>query len=365
MSTEKDQPATGHRLKQARNQGQIAVSGEVNTAVGFAAVVAYLLLQMGDIARQLHAMFLVVLRHIESVGREPAAATSDVVVEIGISLARLCMPPLLIGAVAGTVAGLAQTRGMVSLTPVHFQLQRLNPVSGVANVFSMRNLLTFVKLLVGLSVIGVVVAVMFRDMLPDMIRAGYLPAERTVTISWYFVSRLIAAGALVAVLMATADYFIQSYSFARQMRMSKQEVEDEQKNLEGNQQIKSHRKQFFQELLDEITEEKIEAAQVVVVNPTHVAVVIRYQPGKVDLPLVSVKGLDDVALAIRAYAEKIGVPVYENRTLARDLYRDCRTNEFITHKYFEAVAEIFKWLAKLKGAKQMAQKVLVGKEGSK
>lgn len=365
MSTEKTEQASQHRLNEARKKGQIAVSSEVNMAVGFTAVVAYLLLQMGDIASQLHGMFHLVLRHVESVGRESAPGTGDVLVEIGISLARLCAPPLLIAAFAGLLAGLAQTRGLVSFTPVQFQLDRVNPIQGAAQLFSLRNLLTLFKLLAGLIVIGIVVAVMFRDMLPDMIRAGYLPAERTVTISWYFVSRLIAAGALVAILMAAADYFIQSYSFAKQMRMSKQEQTDEHKNLEGDPLMKSHRKQFFEELLDETTQEKIEESQVVVVNPTHVAIVIRYEPGKVELPLVAVKGLDHVALAIRTHAEKFGIPVYENRMLARDLYRDCRANDFITHQYFEAVAEVFKWLAKVKGARQMAQQVLVGKEGRK
>lgn len=362
---EKTEQATPHRLKEARKKGQLAVSAELNTAAGFVAVVAYLLLQMGDIARQLHGVFHRVLRHVETAGQASAPTSADVLMEIGIGLIRVCLPPMLIGAVAGLIAGIAQTRGLVSFDPVSFQLQRVSPIQGFANVFSLRNVLTFLKLLAGLTVIGVVVAVMFRDMLPDMIRAGYLPAGRTVSISWYFVSRLIAAGALVAVCMAVADRFIQSYSFARQMRMSKQEVDDEYKNLEGNPLVKSHRKQFFEELIDRTTQERIEESQVVVVNPTHVAVAIRYQPGKIDLPLVAVKGLDDLALAIRLHAEKAGVPVYENRVLARDLYRDCRTNEFITHQYFEAVAEVFKWLAKLKGAKHMAQKVLVGKEGNK
>lgn len=365
MSTEKTEQASQHHLKEARKKGQIAVSGDVNKAAGFTAVVAYLLLQMDDIVRQLRGLFDVVLRHVETVGPGSADGTGDVMVEIGICIARLCAPPLLIAAAAGLLAGLAQTRGLVSFFPVQFQLQRVDPVQGAANLFSVRNLLTFIKLLAGLIVIGVVVAVMFRDMLPDMIRAGYLPANRTVTISWYFVSRLIAAGAVLAILMAAADYFISAYSFARQMRMSKQQMTDEYKNLEGDPLVKSQRKQLFDELLDETTQAKIEESQVVVVNPTHVAIAIRYKPGKYDLPLVAVKGLDEVALAIRTHAEKRGVPIYENRTLARDLYRDCRANEFITHQYFEAVAEVFKWLAKLKGAKEMAQKALVGKEQGK
>jgi flagellar biosynthesis protein FlhB len=285
-----------------------------------------------------------------------------VMLEIGVVLARLCAPPLLVAALAGLAAGLAQTRGLVSFAPLGMQLGRVDPVKGLQNLFSARNLLTFLKLLAGLAVIGVVVAVMFRDMLPEMIRAGYVPADRTVVLSWYFVSRLAIAGALVAALMAVADHFIQAYSFARRMRMSKHDVQDEHKNLEGDPMVKSRRKQFLEELLDDTTQEKIEQSQVVIANPTHVAVAIRYEPGKIDLPLVAVKGLDDLALAIRLHAEKMGVPVYENRELARELYRTCRKNEFITHQYFEAVAEVFKWLAKLRGARKMAQKVSIANE---
>lgn len=359
--SEKTEQATDYKLREARKKGQIAVSAEVNTAASFIGVVGYVLLQAPDIGRQLNDLFQLILRHVETLGRSNGGTSSDVMLEIGMVLARLCAPPLIVAALVGLIAGLAQTRGLISFHPVLPQLDRVDPVAGFGRVFSLRSLLTFAKLLFGLMVIGVVVAVMYRDMLPEMIRSGYLPAQRVVVLSWYFVSRLLAAGAIVAGLMAVADYLIQHFSFMRQMKMSKHELVDEHKSLEGNPQMKSHRKQLFEELLDETTQEKIGQSEVVVVNPTHVAVAIRYQPGKIDLPLVAVKGLDDRALAIRQCAEQKGIPVYENRQLARDLYRDCRVNEFITHQYFEAVAEVFKWLAKLRSAKQMAQK-MTGKE---
>lgn len=362
MSQERTEQATPHRLREARKKGQVPVSAELNGAAGFVAAVAWLLLQAGDVARQLHTLFLVVLGHVQTAGRPEAPATAEVMLEIGIVLARLCVPPLVVAAAASLLVGVAQTRGLVTFELLKPQLARVDPVQGVTKVFSMRNLLTLLKLLAGLGVIGVVVAVMYRDMLPEMIRAGYVPASRTVVMSWYFVSRLVIAGALVAVLMAAADFFIQRFSFARQMRMSKQEVQDEHKNTEGDPMVKGRRRQFFEELLDGTTQEKIAEAQVLVANPTHVAIVIRYQPGKVDLPMVTAKGLDERALAMRLHAEKLGVPVYENRRLARDLYRDCRPKEFITHQYFEAMAEVFKWLDKLKNAKEMARKTAAAKE---
>lgn len=357
MSTERSEDATPHKLNEARKKGQLAKSQEVNAAAGFVAVIGYLLLMGPDIAGQLNDLFRLVLRHVATVGTPQAKEMGDVMLQVGLLLARLCAPPLLVAAVAGMVAGVAQTRGLVTFYPLKPDLQRVDPVKGAAQLFSTQNLLTLLKLLIGLLVIGVVVTVMYRDMLPEMIRSGYAPADRTVVLSWYFVSRLLTAGALVAALMAVADWLIQRFTFARQMRMTKQEVDEEYKSFEGDPQIKGRRKQFFEELLDETEQEKIEGAEVVVCNPTHVAVVIRYKPGQIDLPLVAVKGLDNKALAIRMYAELKGVPIYENRQLARDLFRDCRVNQFITHQYFEAVAEVFKWLAKLRSAKQMVRKL--------
>lgn len=360
--SEKTEEATEHRLREARKKGQIPVCPEINTAAGFVAVVGYLLLMGSDIAVQLNNMFQLVLHQVETLGSRQAPDISGMMMQEGLVLVRLCAPPLLIAAAAAIVAGVVQTRGLISFHPVKPQWERVDPVKGVGNVFSMRSLLNFGKLLVGLLVIGVVVAVMYRDMLPEMIRAGYLPAGRTVVLTWYFVSRLISAGAFVAVLMAVAGGLIQRFSFMRRMRMSKHEVQDEHKNLEGDPMVKSRRKQLFEELLDETEQERIAASEVVVCNPTHVAVAIRYKPGKIDLPLVAVKGLDERALAIRMYAELKGVPIYENRQLARDLFRDCALNQFITHQYFEAVAEVFKWLAKLKNAKQLARKMSTTKE---
>ena len=356
MSGEKTEKPTDHRLREARKEGRIVTSAEVNAAAGFAAVVGYLLLQAGETARELHAMFHLMLMHVKDAGRPEAPGIGDVLFEVGLSLARLCLPPLLIGALVALLAGFAQTRVMVALGLATPDLQRVDPIQGFASVFSVRNLLTLGKLLVGLVLIVVIVAVMFRDMLPQMLRSGYVPSVQTVAMTWYFASRLIVAGVLVAALMAVADRLIQHFAFMRSMRMSKQDLQDEHKNLEGNPLIKSHRRGVFEQLIDESTQKQVAESQVIVANPTHVAIAIRYQPGKYDLPFVAAKGLDAVAQAIRHHAEAAGVPVYENRSLARALYRDCRTREYVSHQYFEAVAEVFKWLAKIQGARQMAQR---------
>lgn len=356
MSGEKTEKPSDHRLREARKEGQIVTSSEVNSAAGFAAVVGYLLLQAEDTARALYAMFHLILMHVKDAGRPEAPGVPDVLVEVGLSLARLCLPPLLVGALVAMLAGFAQTRVLVALGLVTPDLERINPIQGFTKVFSVRNLLTLAKLIVGLVVIVIIVVVMFRDMLPQMLRSGYVPSAQTVAMTWYFASRLVAAGVLVAALMAVADRLIQHFAFMRSMRMSKQDQQDEHKSLEGDPRIKSERRSFFEQLIDESTQKQVAESQVIIANPTHVAIAIRYEPGKYDLPLVAAKGLDAVAQAIRHHAEAAGVPVYENRSLARALYRDCRTREYVSHQYFEAVAEVFKWLAKMQGARQMAQR---------
>lgn len=360
MSQEKTEQPSWYKLLRARAMGQVATSSEVNSAAAFAAVLAYLLVRVDAIVADLQSVFFLVLRHVWTAGKPDAPRASELILELGVVLARICVPLLAAACAGALVAGIAQTKGLVSFEPAKFNLHRVDPVKGLTNLFSVRNLLTLLKLLFGLTVVCIVVAVMIRDMLPDMIRAGYAPAKQTVVLSWYFVSRLIMAGLVLAVLMATADYLIQHWSFMRDMKMTKDEVKQEQKDIEGDPLIKSRQKGFFHELLDATIQRQIEQSRVLIANPTHVAIAIRYEPGKIELPMVAAKGLDDKALAMRKYAERVGVPVYEQRQLARDLYRSCRPKDYISHQHFEAVAEVFKWLAKTEGARKMAARAAKG-----
>ncbi len=364
MSQEKTEQPSWWKLLMARLRGQVPNSKEVNSAAAFAAVLAYLLVQIDTIVRDLQNVFHLVLRNVWIAGKPDAPRASDILLELGVVMARICAPVIAAACLGALAAGLAQTRGMVSFEPVKINLQRVNPVQGLVNLFNVRNLLLLLKLLFGLVVVCIVVAVMIRDMLPDMIRAGYAPAKQTVVLSWYFVSRLIMASVVLAAIMATADYLISHWTFMRDMKMTKDEVKQEQKNLEGDPIIKSRQRSFFHELLDATTQQQIEKSRVLVTNPTHVAIAIRYEPGKIELPMVAAKGLDERALAMRKYAESVGVPVYENRQLARELYRSCRPKDYIAHQHFEAVAEVFRWLSKTEGARKMAARASGASRGN-
>jgi type III secretion protein U len=242
----------------------------------------------------------------------------------------------------------------VATAALRLDFGRVNPIQGAKQIFTVRNLVNLLKLTVGLLLITAVAAVTYRDMLPDMLRAGHLSPQGAVALSWRFVLRLLMAGVVIAVLMAIADWGIQFYTFHAGMRMSKQEVKEEHKSQEGDPAIKGQQRAFFEDLIDKATQALIAESEVLIVNPTHVAIAIHYKPGKVDLPMVVAKGLDETALAMRRIAEKAGVPIYENRMLARDLFRECRKKEYIPHRHFEAVADIFRWLAKMQGAKRHA-----------
>lgn len=354
MSGEKDQPATSHRLNEARKRGQIAVSGEVNSVAALLAVTAYLGVQAESMAARLHGLFTLVLQEVGRAGSDRLAAIADVLTIAGREVALLCLPPLVVAAVAAVTMGVVQTRGLVAMGALRLDFGRVNPIQGAKQIFTLRNLVNLLKLTLGLLLISAVAAVTYRDMLPDMLRAGHLSPQGAVALSWRFVLRLLMAGVVIAVLMAIADWGIQLYTFHAGMRMSKQEVKEEHKSQEGDPAVKGQQRAFFEDLIDKATQALIAESEVLIVNPTHVAIAIHYKPGKVDLPMVVAKGLDETALAMRRIAEKAGVPIYENRMLARDLFRECRKKEYIPHRHFEAVADIFRWLAKMQGAKRHA-----------
>lgn len=364
MSGEKDQPATEHKRREARRKGQVATSVEANSAAAMAAVLAYLLVMAEDMALRLHRLFHVALGEVGRAREDRLASIAEVGLLVAADLAWLCLPPLLVAAAAALAMGVVQTRGLFAVSQVQPQIDRVNPVNGFKQVFSLRTLLNFVRLLFGLALITAVVVVTYRDMLPDMLRAGHLRPLAAVAATWDFVCRLLLAGLLVAVLMALADYAIKLFDHARNLRMSKQEVKQEHKDIEGDPLVKATRRGFFEELIDSATQKAVEDAEVMVVNPTHVAIAIHYKPGKIDLPMVAAKGLDEVALAMRRLAERHGVPIYEDRGLARELYRECRKREYITHRHFEAVSEVFRWLAKIKGAKDHAARVAARQRGA-
>lgn len=260
----------------------------------------------------------------------------------------LVMMPL-IGSVllAGVVGSMAQTKPYFSWKALKFNLKALNPVKGAKKLFSFQSVTKLLMSLLKIGLIGTVVWIVWRQRMQALASLPLYHAETSVIWLGRNIFLTVMMVSLLAIVIAVIDYIITWRRHEKQMMMTKQEVKDERKQYEGNPLVK--RKQLTQ--MREFTLMQMMAAvpkaTVVITNPTHVAVALKYDPEKMEAPKVIAKGLRLRALRIKEIARENGVPVIERPPVARNLYKYVKVGQYIPGSLFEAVAEILAYLYRL------------------
>lgn len=352
--SEKTEEPTAHKLREARKKGQVAHSREV---IGVAAFVALLIL--GWVSAKWALDYL--LKSMESVlnmawSQPPADATGVMPsVEIGLrSVLVLAVVAQVTAAVAAILAGATQARGVFSFDPMMPKFERLNPAAGIKRLFSTRQFFELVKVSLKIGALGTAIFVLVHDSLPAAIQSVYAaPVEisRTAGRMLFFT---FAMCAVVYVVTAAVDYLHQYYEFIKDQRMSKEDVRQEHKNLEGDPTIKSQRKSIARQVAFSTQATSARMASVLVTNPTHFAVALYYKKGETPLPLVVDKAVDDAAIEMRRLARRQGIPIFEHRKLARRLHRQAPVDAFIPAELVDEVALVFKWVQQLNASGGMA-----------
>jgi flagellar biosynthetic protein FlhB len=341
-----EQP-TQRRLDQAAERGDVPRSSEVNTwfvlAGGTLALMIAANTAAGDLGSSLKAM-------LTQVGRDPAdsgalRAYGEHALTAGLMALALPLGLVLLAALAGT---LIQNRPSVTTEPLMPQFSRISPLSGLRRVFGKE---AFVQFLKGLAKIGVVGGAMFYAVWPERARLesfvtldvrALLPATQSEAL------RLLFAVLAIYAFVAGGDYLYQRLSWYRRQRMTREELKQEFKETEGNPEIKAKIRQMRQQAARRRMMAKVPKATVVVMNPTHFAVALQYERGMA-APVCVAKGLDSMALRIRAVAEENGVPVVENPPLARALYKAVELDQDIPVEHYKAVAEVIGYVMRLRG----------------
>jgi flagellar biosynthetic protein FlhB len=263
--------------------------------------------------------------------------------EVGKALAL----PFLALLAAPIVASLLQNAVVWTSEPLQPKLERISPLAGAKRLFSLRSLLELGKNAAKVTLVAAGLVLLLWPELPGMVAAAGLAAGPLLAHLADLVTRSVMALALAAAIVAGIDYAHQRVAFMRQMRMSRQELQDELKQTDGN----PHTKQRVRALRLERARRRMMAdvprATVVVTNPTHVAVALRYVVGENAAPEVLAKGVDTLALKIRQVAAKSGVPVIENAPLARALHAACDVGALIPPAHYRAVAEIISYVLRL------------------
>jgi len=344
---DKTEQPTARRREEAREEGQIARSADLTAAL---ALLAGLLL-IKTFGRD---MVGTLLGLTQALGRPPGVASSDLlpwIETVGRATAEMMLPFLALLLVI-TVAGTAAQSGLLltwkRLTP---KPERVSPVSGFKRLFSADAL---TRLGLGLLKVACVAGVAYLTMagrLGTVLSTGGLHAAGVLGLSANLLYDLALRLAAVLLVLGLVDYLIQRWRLERQLRMTKQEVRDELKRMEGDPLVKHRRRQIQARLAMQRIHAEVPRADVVVTNPTHYAVALRYDEAAMTAPRVVAKGKDLLAEHIRQLAQQHGVPLVQRPPLARALYLTVEVGQEVPPAFYRAVAEILAYVYRLSGRK--------------
>lgn len=343
---EKTEDATDARREEFRKQGQIAHSKELATA--------FLLLAVAGIVSLFGKFYHVQIEELfqstygdNLVNEIRTGNFSEMVQLAGRKLVILVFPIIIFGALIGSISSIVQVGFMSvedALTP---KFERLNPVEGLGRIFSFRGLIEGLKSLFKVLLIGIVIYLTLKK---EVIQWPYLQTYSVSQLAVYIgsmITKLLFGIGMVMLVLAAADYFYQRWDLEKKMMMSKQEVKEETKQREGDPMIKSRIRRIQREVANRRMMEKVPKADVVITNPTHIAVVLKYGEN-LPAPQLVAKGADLIAEKIKEIARENNIPIVENKPLARTIFKTMKLGQVIPRELFVAVAEVLSYVYKLR-----------------
>ncbi len=337
---ERTEEPTPRRLEKARQEGQIARSMEVSSVAVLLTALGALSWMGWGLMRELARLTLEAYQQVETPFLDGGGALL-LLQRWGWRGIGLLMPFLLLVTAAALLAGLLQSGVQISFKPLEPKLSRISPVAGFRRLFSSRGLMELLKSLLKLAVLALIGWLFIRNRLDTLFQLPLLGLTQIAQISWNWMLGLLGQALVALVLLAGMDYAFQRWKHRRELRMSRQEVKDEYRELEGHPQIKARLHSLMrQRRRRRRLDHAVLAADVVVTNPIHYAVALAYDPDRHRAPVVTAKGIRKMALRIRELAQQAGIPIVEDPPTARTLYAAVEEGAEIPVALYEAVAEI-------------------------
>lgn len=350
MSQERSEQPTSKRLRDAAERGQVARSKEVQDVVQLAAALMTLSWVGSYMVRTLADKVGAGLSRIDDVAHRnvmPSELTAIAAGYLG-SLAFIVGPVMLTAVVAALAAVSAQGGWNVSWQPLQPKFSKLSPANGIKRLVPTKAGLDLVRVAIVATALAWVawgVLEPFVATSPLLSRVSLADAAGS---AWLTVVTLVKRALIVFATIATADYLLKRYQMRKSLKMTKQEVKEEHKMLEGNPEIKGRVRRLQREMARRRMLAAVPKATVVITNPTHFAVALEYKRDAMAAPRVLAKGADHIAQRIKEVAREHGIPTVENVALARALYSHAEIDEVIPANLFEAVAEVLAYLVRLK-----------------
>lgn len=351
---EKTEEPTAKKLEDARKEGQVAKSKEIANAFGILALFLTLKIYLGTLGIRFIELFSAVYNQLPYVvkmynGDLPVAALQTIVRGMMVQMIIIVAPIFLVGVVVAFICDVVQVKWKPTAKPLQPKFSKLNPVKGFGRIFSANSIMELVKSILKLSVIGYMVYSYLKGKVDQIFLLYGISLKQAIGLIGEIVVDLGIRIAAVYMIIALLDFAYQKWKFKEDMKMTKQEVKDEYKNQEGDPQVKGKQKQRMREASMRRMMQQLPEADVVITNPTHYAVAVKYDPDKYDAPYVLAKGENYLAQRIKDVAKEHDIEIVENKPLARMLYANVEIGELVPPELYQAVAEVLAFVYRLKG----------------
>ncbi|UGB32688.1 flagellar biosynthesis protein FlhB [Metabacillus sp. B2-18] len=344
---EKTEKATPRKKQDARKKGQVAKSADVITAISLLAIFLSFLF-IGAFMRD---RILLMMRGtfqdyllIELSDQN----VHDLFITSAYQSAIILAPVMGVALVAGILANYLQVGFLFSTEAIQMKLNKLDPIQGFKRIYSMRAIVELLKSLLKITFVGFVTfSVLWLD-IENVLRLSHMTVEQSLIYIATLTVKMGLFASAALLLLSLLDYLYQRYDYEKNLKMSKQDIKDEYKKSEGDPLIKSKIKQRQREMAMRRMMQDVPNADVVITNPTHYAIALKYDETKMDAPFVVAMGVDLVAQKIKEIAKANDVVMVENRPLARALYAQVDIGQAIPDEFFQAVAEIIAYVYQAK-----------------
>ncbi|HEY8571882.1 flagellar biosynthesis protein FlhB [Phenylobacterium sp.] len=335
----KTEEPTPRKLEEAKAKGDVAKTQDLPGFLSFVAVAGIVAIAGGQLSRDLGSALL---PFIADAGE--MSVTSDGAVEL-VRMVVMAVLPILLGvllaaAAAGIAGNLVQTGLLFTPDKLKPDFKKVSPMQGLKRIFGLDGLMQFVKSIIKVIMLAVLAWWVLNPFMDDLTSLAMLEPVAILPLTADILRRLAMAVGGLLLVVSGGDWFWQKQRFMARMRMTKEELKEDFKQSEGDPHVKARQRQLRHTRARQRMMQAVPNATVVVMNPTHYAVALKYEQGEDEAPICVAKGLDSLALKIRAVAEEAGVPVIEDPPLARALYAAVEVEDMIPPAHYEAVAKV-------------------------
>jgi len=336
---------TPRKRRRVREEGRVPVSRELNLAVVF----LFMVVILGFLGSKLAFGLIDGMKNMLYLEIGDFQGTFMKAIGGFGEVAKILLMLFVGGMSVSILIGALQTRFLISFKPLKPDLNRINPVEGFKRMFSLRSVVELLKAVLKVVIVGYVAYTVIRKRWGEMVLYPDMSLTESSILLWKFIYELALKSGIALLVLSIFDYMYQRWEFEKSIMMTRYELKEEMKEVEGHPLVKRRQRTMMLEILRRRMMAMVPQADVVITNPEHYAVALKYDPDEMNAPVVVAKGVDEIAKKIIEIARENDVPIVRNPELARRLYREVEIGEEIPPNLYRIVAEVLAYVYSLKG----------------